>query len=587
MRRRRKTRSLDVHDDSCHLVHRPSIEGTAIPKEIDQLEKARVTEFVQTQWTDLCVKLGERVGEFVEAAWRNAASYELHESGSAARFLNLCCALGPGFDRNPQNEWALAILLDDRLTQWVKLHQLVVRGAGELKRRADGARISAQLLRADALLLDRLDQQSGAGGEPAAVARCACDLEAVELRLLETEWRREYRKVDGTWKFLPLSDAVPALRINSAESIPRAVSVLTQPPDSAVAARLQVRSLKHALCNQDRHPLLTFAGAHGLTSFNGHSATAASWPVYCEPVPVGAGVALLEETMPQPNLLRVGACGLRDEGVPLGSIETFVFAYPSHQWLAAVQRDKGLALQWPRQETQADIPPRTRCRVERDGKPVDSRKWVNDFNGLDAAVSHGFDRLFAAWQESASDTAMTLSADLLVGSAELSWGWRESTDGLAGHPLTRVALDFALGNELACSLMGEVVLGATRTRVRLIVEGGAPMKHCLTRQVVRGGLPEVLLPIAVQWRSLYRLEFDPVAVEGGAMWSEIMSCTGALDGEVGLRPRLTGGGGWQWYVRLTSECVSAYVRVHDPVLGQTTQSVDLLPQLKLLDWSQG
>ena len=74
--------------------------------------------------------------------------------------------------------------------------------------------------------------------------------------------------------------------------------------------------------------------------------------------------------------------------------------------------------------------------------------------------------------------------------------------------------------------------------------------------------------------------------EGGAMWSEIISCTGALAGEVGLRPRLTGGGGWQWYARLVSESVSAYIRVHDPVLGQTTQSVNLLPQLKLLDWSQ-
>lgn len=552
-----------------------------------------MTAFVQSHWLDLCAKLGERVAEFIEAGWKNALAYELRESAAAARFVNLCCALGPGFERSPQNEWALAILADERLGPWVKVHQLVIRGASELRRRPhDGAAISGQLLRADALLLDQLEQSpSGAPGAAAGAAREACDLELVDLRVLEIEWRGQYRKVEGRWKFLPLAAPPLALRIGSRESIPREISILTLPAASPLAARLQVRSLKHSLCGQDRHPLLTYAGQGGLRSWHGHAAIATSWPVHCDAAPdtpQGTLKVLLEETMAQPNLLRIATCGLRDEGVPLGGVEMFVFAYPAHQWLFGVHREKGLQLQWPRQGGDEAIPSRTRCRVERDGTQLPSKSWALGFHeGLDAAFGRGLNELFAAWQKAAGDAGMSAAADLLTGTAELSWGWNENAGGLSGHPLTRVAVDFDASNEFACAIAGEVELGLTRTRVRLVCEGVAPMKQQLCREVARGALPEVLLGTQTRWRWPYRIEFDPVAVEGGAMWSELASCTGAIVGECGLRPRVTGGTGWQWYEKLVSEPVSVHVRVHDPVLGQSSQTIQLLPEVKLLDWSLG
>ena len=91
----------------------------------------------------------------------------------------------------------------------------------------------------------------------------------------------------------------------------------------------------------------------------------------------------------------------------------------------------------------------------------------------------------------------------------------------------------------------------------------------------------------MRWRFEYRIEFDPVAVDEGALWSQAGPCTGALVGEAGLRPRSTGGSGWQWFVRLDSEAVSIPLCLHDPVLGQTRQTLALLPATRLLDWSLG
>jgi hypothetical protein len=100
-------------------------------------------------------------------------------------------------------------------------------------------------------------------------------------------------------------------------------------------------------------------------------------------------------------------------------------------------------------------------------------------------------------------------------------------------------------------------------------------------------LLELLLPATVKLRFDYRIEFDPVAVEEAALWSETGPCTGALVGEIGLRPRAGGGSGWQWFARLDSEAVSVPVTVHDPLLGRTTSRVSLLPAVRLLDWSAG
>ena len=557
--------------------------------------QAEIAGFITLHWPELRARLGDLLDGFIDVACASAASHQIARGVLTARFVNVCCALGPNFERKPENEWALAILADERLGGWVKLHQLVVRASTELKRRAsDGGNLSDPLLRTDGLLLDALDQNSRVANSDAVRApRLTCDLEAVDIRLLELDWRREYRQQDGAWQRMPVAVANPSIRIGPGSSVPALVCVLTHAPGTGDAARLQVRLLTHAVCDQDHHPLVESAGEHGLWSWRGHQARAVSWLVD-GPAPVpsanGLGVTLIEETLPRTSLLRAATCGLRDEGVPIGSVQTYVWAYPADQWLFVWQREPGASRQWPRPATAApdQAAPATRVRIERDGVVVPSLRWATGFDEtLDAELLRGFDKLFAAWQETTTEASMTVAATMLCGRAMLSWGWREGPEGLAGRPLMRVVGDLDLGHAIDIVLTGEVALGVTRTKVRLIVHGQATLRQQPTRDNAVPGLPEVLLAAAVRWSFDYRIEFDPLAVDEGALWSEAGPCTGAIVGEMGLRPRSGGGGGWQWFTRLDTQAVSVPVCLHDPVLGQTRLRLQLLPAMKFLDWSLG
>ena len=109
----------------------------------------------------------------------------------------------------------------------------------------------------------------------------------------------------------------------------------------------------------------------------------------------------------------------------------------------------------------------------------------------------------------------------------------------------------------------------------------------IVRDCVEPGLLQVLQSSRVHWRFEFRVEFDPVAVEEGALWSTVGPCTGAVVGEAGLRPRTSGGSGWQWYARMETEAATIPVCICDPLLGQTRQIVPLLPAVKLVEWSLG
>ena len=552
-------------------------------------------DLVATHWPELNTRLGSRTGEFLDLALGNASIHAIAHNASLQRFVNLCCAFGPNFERRPENEWALALLADERLGEWIKLHQLVLRGATELNRRpADGRATGDQLLRADGALLDAVDREDRAiSSESVALARLACDFDAVDIRLLEVDWRNEYRNIAGTWQRVPVTGAASSIRIDPTHPAPAMVSVLTHAPAAGPEARLQIRLLTHSVCDQDRHPRVVFAGDHGLWSWQGHNARAVSWLVNAHPPQAaanGLGATLVEETVPRTSLLQASSCGLRDEGVPVGSLQTHVWAYPADQWLFVLQRETGPELRWPRSDrapAEASFLP-TRCRIERDGMVQPSTRWSQGFSDtLAPAMLRGFDALFVAWQEASTDASMTLTAGLLSGRATLTWGWRESAQGLAVAPLMRVLGDFDLHNPIDLSLSGEIVLGVTRTRVRLRVTGDGAMKQQIAREQAVPGLLDALLPAVGRWRLEYRIECDPIAVEDGALWSEAGPCSGAITGEAGLRPRVTGGTGWQWYARLDSEAVSLPICIHDPVLGQTRRMLALLPALKLLDWNLG
>lgn len=546
-------------------------------------------------WPELFLRLGDRAQDYVDAGIRKVGAYKVIGDASVSRFVNLCCALGPNFEEKPENEWALAVLADDRLDEWVKLHQLVVRSAAALGQRMGADRqTAAQFLRADAALMDLHDvQRKAADSDAVPLARVACDLNAVDIRVLETDWRREYRRIDGTWQMVKVPANVASVRMGPGRPPPGQVSVLTHAPKLGEMTRLQVRLLTHSHCDLDRHPLVTFAGTHGLTQWRGHLAQSVSWQVAASPAAAaapGMGAALLEEAVPDTALLRTTSCGVRDDGVPTGPLQTYVWAYAADQYLMTLHRESGAEMTWPRRaELSTGISSSTtRFRLERDGRPLASAGWVQGFQeAIQRELYVGLDKLFAAWQRSTQDSTMKATMTLLAGKATLTWGWREGEAGLAGAPFMRVAGEFDLNHLMNLELAGEVELGVTRTRIRLSVHGDSPMKHVLAREASNPSLFEVLLGITSRWQMNFHLEFDPVAVDDGALWREAGRCTGSLTGEVGLRPRPSGGGGWQWYARMRTEPVSMPICVHDPVLGQTYTTLFLLPGVELLDWSLG
>jgi hypothetical protein len=112
------------------------------------------------------------------------------------------------------------------------------------------------------------------------------------------------------------------------------------------------------------------------------------------------------------------------------------------------------------------------------------------------------------------------------------------------------------------------------------------MKKIFAREKIVPALMDVLLQKTVRWQMPFQLEFDPIAVDDASLWSETGPCTGTLSGEVGLRPRQSGSG-WQWYAQMSTDPVSVPLCIVDPVIGQTHQTLSLLPGVCLLDWSLG
>jgi hypothetical protein len=535
-------------------------------------------------------RLGDRRDAFFDTAARQAARHGLAEPADAARYLNLCFAFGPAFETKPQYEWALALLADERLAPHVKLHQLLLRAAQELQRSGGD---TAALVRADTALLDRADaERQAADADAPPLPRRACDIEAVDLRLLETEWRHEYRLLDGQWQRVPGPPAPPALRVDATHPAPPVLAVLTHAEGAGPLARLQVRQALHGGCEGDRHPAVRWLGTAGVAHWHGHEARAASWQIAAmppAPPPGGLGLALAEEVSPAVYPLETPTCALRDEGVPQGPLKTQVWAYPADAWLWALQREPAAEMVWPPAETtSAPALAATRCRIERDGQPLDARGWVQGFDQvLTAALRQGLEGLFKAWQQSVQQPTLRARPALLSGRAALTWGWREGPGGLAGEAVLRVAgeLDLACGIELA--LEGEADLGGSRARLHLGAGGEAPLQRTILRDQPRPSLLDTVLPAVASLRLPFTLTADPIAHDDGLVWLDAGPCSGALVGEAGLRPRLSGGSGWQWFVRLSIEPVMAPVTLHDPLLGRTRRQLALLPAMPLLDWSLG
>lgn len=577
------------------------------PVDTEALEDAAWQQFVRAlgdqlagEWPAMKDRLGERQGTFVELAVEQALQRGFTLAAGVARYVNLWFVWGPAFHDKPGFEWARAALAEAAPgDEWPLLHRLLQRSLLELTRMPDARVAPRALAEADTRLVERFgplgrrgDLARGRRPQPPPLPLAACDLEAAELRLMDDGMHSEYTLEAGDWRRVPVPLPAP-LRVDATRALPASVTLLSPQPGEGRATRLQARLRAHAVCDGDRHPAVAFIGPHGRWDWAGHETRAVSWPVASrrQPLPApGPGAAIAEETSPELYRLHLDSCGLRDEGRPLGPLRAEVSAWPAAQWWLEVQRAQPAAQSllpgsrpWQRGVT--------RCRIERDGTPQDAAPQRQHFeDGLDADTGVALHRLAAAWEQVPALSSPRLDAQLglLTGRSALTWGWRLGPQGLAGPPLMRLLARFEMNAcQAEIELGGELALGASRSRLTLRCAGSAGLRQELRHETATPPLAEVLEAGVARWRFPFVVQIEALAGDSGALLQAAGPAGGALVGEAGLRPCTKGSSGWTWFVRLRVEPVLQPLALVDPLLGVAQQTLPLLPELTLLDWSLG
>jgi hypothetical protein len=471
---------------------------------------------------------------------------------------------------------------------------MVQRSLVELQRLPEARIAPDALAAADQRLVQAFGHlgQHGAlhPAEPPLLPLQACDVEALELRLLEPAVAEHYTLAAGAWQRVALPAPAP-VRVDAANPLPRLVAVLAHAPGVRPQARLQLRSRTHAVCNGEVHPALLFTGSHGQWRWVGHETRAVSWPVQTlvQPEPAaGPGSAVAEETSPELCKLELQVCGLRDEGDALGPQATTLWAWPAAQWWLDLERKAALA-----QPVVAGKPSAlrgsTRCRLERDGVERDAAALRRGFEqGLEPATDAALQKLLAAVAAVDGLTSPRLDGvlALLTGRAAITWGWCLGPAGLGGRAFMRALGSFDLqACQAELQAEAELALGGGRSRLMLRCAATAPLALQLRREAAEPPLLPTLLPARQRFSLPFTAELTPLATDTGTLLQATGPCSGALVGEAGLRPRTSGGSGWEWFATLRLEAASLPLALVDPVLGTQRFSHRLWDEQPLLDWS--
>lgn len=579
-----------------------------LPADDEAREEAAWQAFVQQlgehlagQWPLMPERLGERYPAFVEHAVQQAEKRGIERAAAVARYVNLWFVWGPAFHDKPGFEWALGLLAAPRERHWATVHRLVQRSVTELQRLPDARIDAAALAAADARLLDTFGPLGRRGAlhlpEPAPAPRHACDLEAVELRLLEAAVTQQYEVVAGEWRRVDLA-APAALRVDAAHPAPRLVGVLSQAPGSPRLSRMQLRARTHAVCDAAVHPALDYAGTHGLWRWQGHETRAVNWPLATlqqAPPAAGPGSAIAEETSPDIFKLELQVCGLRNDGDAIGAVVSQVWVWPAAQWWLELQRQaapaRAISLPAPAAPQPAAVRGVTRCRVECDGQPQDATALRQGFEeGLDDTTATALQTLLSAWSGAEGLSAPRLEGvlALLVGRAAFTWGWKLGPAGLAGRALMRLVGELQMqACQADLTFEGELAARGARSRITLRCVAQAPLQLSLRREAPEPALLPTMLPALARFRLPFEAEVVPLASDSGTLLQAAGPGSGALVGEVGLRPRTSGGSGWEWCAALRLEPVNLALEWVDPLLGRGTFTQALLPAQVLLDWKLG
>nr|WP_316643669.1 hypothetical protein [uncultured Roseateles sp.] len=577
----------------------------------------RLSEALSNGFPDVPGRLAERYEQLVRHGVQRAAAHGLSHAVCVARYLACWFMLGAEFETKPGFVWAQELLADGARPQGAKVFQLCRRTREELARLALQAAPPQGLMPAatfdqaiaglDAALMARGLLGSLLPGSPVQLGE-ACDIDAVDLRLLENGVGLHYRVEQGQWRRLPTEvdrtpvtlsagagprHAVPqSTAPDAASALPPRLNVLSQPAGREVT-RLRLRTRAAACCDPKVHPLAVLNGPRGLSDWRGQHANDVLLNLYADTPLLPPGDALQPqigaEGPAQISVLELSSCGLRDAGQSLGTLSTQIAVYPAEQHLMAWRREPGPVMNWPETHAAPPAAPTARCRIERDGLALDASRWQAGLEDLDRQLAEGLARLATAWERESGVSRATLQAQpqLLSGTAGLSWGWAEGPQGMRSTPYYRVAglLDL-IGCQLNLRLGGDLALQGSLSHLTLHCAGSAPLQLSWQRGATDADLMATLAPAQTQFRHPFVLQLDAVARDELAVLDIGCPAVGAVVGGCGLRPKADGPG-LQWFAKLEIAPVSVILLLHDPLLGQRELVRPLLPAMKLLDWSLG
>ena len=566
-----------------------------------EMLRQRLAHHLSGQWPTTADRLGARLPEFIEFTSAAAARHGIGITLAVLRYVNLCFVWGSAFEDKPGLEWAHELLADPRMHEWQKLHHLVRQsverlGQSSQNKNSDLPRPEV-LLAADARLMQVFAGLGMAGRlllrEGIALPLLPCDLELAAIRITNEAPGFEYLLSKTGVSRVPAAPPPAVLRVDVEHPAwPERIHVLARSTGGgSKPTRLQVRTTSQATCDANRHPHVAFAGKHGAWDLRGGDARAISWPLSApahSSAPPALSAAIAEETAPDMARLQLSTCGLREQGMPLGSGSMQLWTYAADQWLLQLKRSAPDPVHWPECNAVAS---NTRVALERDGTALDAAGWEQGFNSLDAQLQAALGKLGAAWERSLGieRAQLTANAAMLCGSAALAWGWHQQSDDLRSPMSMRLQAWLALqafAIDLECT--GELRADRAHAGLRLRATGAAELDKQLVRRTSSpDDVSEGSSDCVARFRIPFKLEIDSFASAEAATVNATSACTGGLVGEAGLRPRLEGGSGCEWYVQLRIEQVTVDISLDEPLLGPSLKTLTLLPAMPLLSWSLG
>jgi hypothetical protein len=576
----------------------------------EQLQKAEALQtrrdaagllaLLGSAWAEVAERLQARWPAFVDVALERAQQLGLRDVAELARYVNLCCLWGVGFESKPGFEWAAAICAEPRLAPRLVLHQLSQRSRQELLRRLAKAGPATQALTVASF--DRAVAAVEAGvatlqqgrsifldREPTPLPQ-ACDLGSVSFTIAEPRPLQAYQPAEDGWRRVELPPWKPEPRtLTAPPDEPVMLAVLSHAAGVGPRARLQLIVEALAGCGVS-HPEVVQHSAGGRLHWHGAETARLSLPVGA-PAPTPADATLGPAGLghgepPEVQRVALASCGVRDAGAPLGGLDIGLQVHAAHQHLLEVRHAALPALAWPEAEPPAPVAAAV-CRLERDGEAQDAAAWLKAWQSLQPLARTGLEQLFNAWARQVGNARLDAEAAPLVGQAHAAWGWQRDADGGVALQVDG-AIDFA-ALVLDLRLHGEIDWAGSRARVHLRAQGRTDWRMTLAQRGATAAEGQGLDQAKTSWRHPFAISVEPVATGHPALLSAgplAEGLGGAVVGACGLRPR-PDGRGQQWFYRLAIEAVNVCLLKQDPVGGLQRHRRELIPELVLIDWSAG